>query len=86
MRRRCWEPELEEGTLLCVPRSLPAPPSRAYSISRLAACDRALSEKETLAGRSRHRTRSRGLFSGWRFSAGTQVLEVRLAILSYLPE
>lgn len=85
MRRRRWEPELEEGTVLCVPRSLPAPPSRAYSISRLAACDHALVEGDP-GGEEPAQDKERGLFSGWRFSVGTQVLEVRLAILSYLPE
>lgn len=86
MRGRCREPELEEGALLCVPRSLPAPTPCVGSISRLAAWVHTLTEGE-LAGRSRHRrTGSRGLFSRGRFSVGIQVLEAHHTILSCLPE
>lgn len=69
MRRRRWEPELEEGTLLCVPRSLPAPPSRAYSISRLAACDHALVEGDP-GGEEPAQDKEQGFILGVAFLRG----------------
>lgn len=69
VRRRRWEPELEEGTLLCVPRSLPAPPSRAYSISRLAACDHALGEGDP-GGEEPAQDKEQGFILGVAFLRG----------------